>query len=339
MVRAALMLLLLSGCGREPGPAAPAPRPAASSAPIGPVVVYDGREGTVMRSLLDVYQMQTRTIVELATANDPDSQARADLVILGSLAELQAAAEADAFRPVYDDTVAARIPDPLRDAESRWTTLSVRPRPVFYDPGQVSAAEAATVTDYSDLGTDTWRSRLCLSSSKVPGNRVLVASLIDRFGVRDAEIRVRNWVANLATLPYETDAQLIAAVADGACAIGIADGGDLQRFAAAHQGQQLQTIEFAAPGSMVIDISGAGVARHAKHPDGAVRLLKWLTESSFNSMFAAQTHEYPANSDAAPDGMRPGAEIGDRIAALAPLSELGFRLEDAALLVERAHYP
>ncbi len=68
------------------------------------------------------------------------------------------------------------------------------------------------MNDYAALGDDIWRGKLCLSSSQVPGNRTLVAFLIRQYDLRDAEIVVRKWRANLATDVFADDVSLVGAI-------------------------------------------------------------------------------------------------------------------------------
>jgi iron(III) transport system substrate-binding protein len=44
-----------------------------------------------------------------------------------------------------------------------------------------------------------------------------------------------------------------------------------------------------------INISGAGVTKHAKHRDNAVKLIEFLTSSEAQNMVADANYEYPAN--------------------------------------------
>jgi len=338
-LRAILLLLLLAGCNQGPDTSAPGTQPASFAPNTGRVRVYDGRERRNLRPLLDIYEMQARTVVELVAEDDPTGRAGADLVILGGLADLWDAGEANRFRPAFAADLATRVPPGLRDEDSRWLPLSVRARLVFYDPEVVTADQAATVKRYADLGDEQWRGRLCLSSSALSGNRLLIAFLIREVGIRDTELIVRRWQANLAAPPFDSDASLVEATRNGDCAIGVADSAELERLASEHPARTLATVSFGSPNALAVDISGAGVARHAGNPEAAVALLKWLSDSSFNSMFAAHTFEYTVDLEAAPGNQAMIEQIRQSAAPPYSLTELGFQLDEARLLVERAHYP
>ena len=50
-----------------------------------------------------------------------------------------------------------------------------------------------------------------------------------------------------------------------------------------------------------MNVSGAGVIRHAKNPEEAVKLLEWLSGKEAQSSFASLNMEYPANPAIKPD--------------------------------------
>jgi iron(III) transport system substrate-binding protein len=57
-----------------------------------------------------------------------------------------------------------------------------------------------------------------------------------------------------------------------------------------------------------VNISGAGVTRHAKNPAGAQKLIEWLSSDQAQNLFADVNLEYPVNPKVAPDRRsRPGA--------------------------------
>jgi iron(III) transport system substrate-binding protein len=187
------------------------------------------------------------------------------------------------------------------------------------------------------LGDERWRERLCLSSSSLPENAVLVAFLIRRHGVRDAEIIVREWRANLATTVFPGDAELLEALADGRCGIGIVDSALLASFAGVRTGLPVAAHWFSERANTLTDISAAAVTRHATQPDAAEALLEWLSRPGPNGLFAGRRFEFPANPDAE---LASAVESGSgRLPDDTAYAELGFLLEEADLLVERARYP
>ena len=347
MIRNSLLGLMalgiLTACGNESPTSEVAQEQPAQS---GPLLVYASHDASRTASALDAYRSETGTRFQLRSDDmaerdprleNPLLMPKVDLFVGGSLAELWAVAEADALRPVSSELLAGNISEAMRDPESRWIALSSRARIVAYNTDLVSLDKIASVRDYTSLGDETWRDSLCLASSAVPGNRALIAFLIKQLGVRDAEITVRRWRENLAELVFANDVELIDAVASGKCAVGILDSNVFATYARARSDAPVAAYWFESPDTILFDISGAGVTRHAADPDGAKALLEWLTTVTPNALFAAQNFEFPANSDS-----QTGAAISawsEFVTEPASLSELAFLLEDADRLIERARYP
>jgi iron(III) transport system substrate-binding protein len=325
-------VLLFAACSGEAPSESAAPE-VVTEAPghAGPLVVRASRPPQIMIPVLDAWRAETGGQFELVNAEEGDAYAQADLVILHSLADSWDMAEADELRPIYSETAQQNIDPRLRDAESRWYGLSKRGRVVVYDPSTVAAEELATLVDYASLRDERWRERLCLSSSSIGGNRLLVASLISRNDLREAELIVRAWRANLAGPVLPDDEALLEAIADGACQIGIADSHD----AAATDGVSIHW--FDDPATILVDVTTAGVSRHAIDPDRATGLLEWLTTETPNALFAIQDLELPANPASPAGNIVSGYTV--HLSKPASLSDLGFLIEEADLLVERARYP
>ena len=87
---------------------------------------------------------------------------------------------------------------------------------------------------------------------------------------------------------------------------------------------------------MHVNVSGAGITKHAKHPAAAKALLEWLSSDEAQGIFAAVNMEYPANPAVAADPVVKA--WGDFKADQLNVSEAG-RLQAAAIkLMDRAGY-
>ena len=218
-----------------------------------------------------------------------------------------------------------------------WHALAGRARIAVYNRNLADASQVATVVDYGSIGDDVWRGKVCLSASGVQGNRSLIAFLIMNHGARNAELIVRGWQANLAAPVFGDDAELLQAIAEGNCAIGIADSNDLAAFVRSRPGTPVAAQWFADGSPAYLDVTGAGVTRHAENPEGATLLLEWLTSEQPNALVAALGLEFPANANAPMDtSLMPWSEY---VAESMRVSEIGYFLLDAEKLAERAHYP
>ena len=335
-------VLIVTACGSE------APPPADSAMPevTDPVTVYTVEDIAATSAVLESWRAASGSAFEVVTDDRPDGAPRrqnfsvrtgTDLFVAGSLAEVWAVAEADELRPVYSDVVDANVAANFRDPESRWVALSRRARVVAYNFARVEAEMLSGVDSYAALGDEQWQGRLCVSSSTVPGNRSLIAFLIDRHGARDAELIVRSWRQNLAVAYLADDEALLEALADGRCGIGIVDSARLAAMTAGDPGATVAAHWFADASNLLTDISAVAITRHAKQPEAARVLLEWLTGTEANALFAGRRFEFPVAESAAL-ATAVEAWVG-RMPPDAAYAELGFLLEESKLLAERARYP
>lgn len=341
--------IMLSSCADDAPPNTLPTDPGTShqTTPAGPAYlgVYASGNGDELRPLFDAFEAETGLRIQLVTGDYPEliekasgsgSSPHADILLLRSFTELWLAAERDVFRPSVSPQIAANVAPAFRDPESRWFAVSSYPRVLVFNAELVSATERALLQSYGSLAESAWRQKLCLSSSNVPGNAALVAHLIQRHGEREAELLVRGFKANTTLAEFDSDRDLIDAIANGRCAIGIAALNEVARARSLRRDLPLDVILFEAPDALLLDVSGVGIGRHADNPDGAAEFLAWLSTPSPNALHASLSFEFPVNRDAPLSvALRPFARAGTGNTTAAAL---GFFLEDARLLAERARY-
>ncbi len=336
----ALAFLVCAGCGGG------LPVDATEKADVGTVVVYSTFGEDIGKPVFEAYTAETGVMILLVTgefqvlkekAHKPGQDPAPDLFIADNVADLWQAAEQNVFRPTRSDVIARRIPAQLRDPEHLWVSFAVRARTVVYNTELTSDAERKSIADYASLGEESWRERLCLSSSTVPGNGSLIAMLINDHGIGAAELIVRGWRANFAASVFIDDTALLQAIAAGQCAVGIADSSEIARFLRMHAAANVAPHWFADDGVLHMNASGGGVTRHAQNPEGAASLLEWLTSAAANALFAGLTLEFPVNPHAAADASI--AAWSGFAANPVNVPSLGYLQEDAVRLAERARYP
>jgi len=325
---AILLIAATAGCGSDFGGESADP-----GTPGKAVVVYTPESAGSLDALMREFQSATGMGYSLVSPDVAEPMAQADVYFGESFADLWESAEADHLRPI-DPSLGKLIAAPkLADPERRFLPLSALMRGIVFNEHLVSAEEARTITDFSALADDRWRGRLCLSSSAVDGNRLLVAHLIRQYGVQEAEIAVRGWLANLAEGIVDSDADLLLAIEARRCALGILDFRWIGRSGWPQGVSPYPDIG----GPLLLDIRGAGISRHARSPEAARHLLEWLLSARGNSAYARGWQQVPLSREIGFDrwdefNWRPFAEVE------AQLSELGFLLEEADRLAERAGY-
>jgi iron(III) transport system substrate-binding protein len=241
-------------------------------------------------------------------ANSP-----ADVLITVDAGRLWRADQAGLFQPVRSPTLEARIPPNLRHPQGHWFGFSSRARLILYNKAAVKPGE---VERYEDLADPKWRDRICIRSGANIYNQSLLGSLIAALGEAEAEAWAGGVVANFARDPKGGDTDQIRSVAAGECDIGVANSYYYVRLASSKKAADRETAEavgvvFPNQGDRGahINVSGAGVLKHAPHRDAAVKFLEYLASAEAQSYFADGNNEYPVVEGVAPNAALRG--LGD----------------------------
>jgi len=266
------------------------------------LVVYSARNEQLIKPMFDAYTKETGVNIKFITDKEGALLQRlkaegentpADMLITVDAGNLWEAAREGLLKEVQSRILSANIPAHLRDPGNQWFGLSVRARTIFFNNQKVKPAELST---YEDLGSPKWKGRVCLRSSKKVYNQSLVAMMIGEHGEARAEQIVKSWVANLATDPYADDTKMLEAIAAGQCDVGIANTYYFGRLMEKKPGLTLGIFWPNQKANGVhVNVSGAGITKHAKHEKEAIKLLEWLSSDKAQNLFADVNFEYPAN--------------------------------------------
>jgi iron(III) transport system substrate-binding protein len=221
----------------------------------------------------------------------------ADVLVTVDAGRLWRAEQMGLFQPLKSKILQERIPGELRHPEGLWFSFSLRARPIFYAKGSVNPAE---IRDYEDLVDPKWKGRICVRSSSAMYNLSLMSSMIAGAGPVRAEEWARGVVANMARDPKGGDTDQIKAVASGECRIAIANTYyyvRLLKSAKAEERADAAKVGVVFPNQggrgTHVNVSGAGVLKHAPHRDAAVKFLEYLASDEAQRYFANGNNEYP----------------------------------------------
>ena len=307
------------------------------------VVVYSARKEHLIKPLFDRYTKETGVSIRYITdkagpllqrLRAEGKRTPADMLITVDAGNLWHAAESGVLAEVDSPVLNANVPVNLRDPKGRWYGLSERARTIVYSTERVAADQ---LSSYEDLADPRWKGRLCLRTSKKVYNQSLVATLIARHGEEKAEAIVRGWVANLAAAPYSNDTKAMQAVEAGQCDVTIVNTYYFGRLQKKQPDIKLALFWANQDSSGVhINVSGAGVTTHAKHPAAAQKLLEWLSSETAQAEFAGSNMEYPVNAKVAADATV--SAWGRFKADELNVNEAGRQQAAAIRLMDRAGY-
>jgi iron(III) transport system substrate-binding protein len=215
---------------------------------------------------------------------------RADVLITVDGANLWRAEQAGLLAPVRSSRLERSVPPDLRDPDGTWFALTQRARTIMRSTERVEGGEVET---YEQLGDPRWKGSLCLRSGTSEYNVSFVADRLAKDGRDDTERMLRRWMANDPEV-LGSDADVLEAIADGRCDVGLANSYYLGRELEDDPGFPVAIVwaDQAGRGTHV-NLSGAGVLRASDRYPEAVALLEHLTGPGPQAALAENNHELP----------------------------------------------
>ena len=224
----------------------------------------------------------------------------ADVLITVDAGRLWRAEQLDFFQPLKSAVLEARIPAALHHPNGLWFGFSVRARVIAYDKSKIKAGE---ITTYEDLADPKWKGKICVRSGSHVYNLSLGSSMIGAIGEAKTEAWAKALVANFARTPKGGDTDQLNAVAAGECQIALVNTYYYARLARSTKPEEREVAEklgIVTPNQAAgqrgthINISGAGVMKHAPNRDNAQKFLEYLASDEAQRYFADGNNEWPA---------------------------------------------
>ena len=222
----------------------------------------------------------------------------ADVLITVDAGRLWRAEQLGLFQPMKSEVLDKRIPASLREPGGLWFGFSTRARLIAYNKAKVRAGEIQT---YEELADPKWKGRVCMRSSTSIYNLSLMGALIDHLGEAKAQAWAQGVRANLAVDPKGGDTDQLKSVAAGECDVTVSNQYYYARLLRSQKPDERQIgerIGVVFPNQKTwgthVNISGAGVLKHAPNREAAVRFLEYLASDEAQRYFADGNNEWPA---------------------------------------------
>lgn len=219
----------------------------------------------------------------------------ADILITVDASRLEVADRLGLFQPIRSAVLDQRVPAGLRTPN--WIAFSTRARVIVHNKVAVKKED---VQSYEALADPKLKGQVCMRSGSHPYNLSLGAAVIAHDGEVKAEQWARGLVANFARSPKGGDTDQLLAVAAGECGVTISNTYYLVRLM-----RSTKPADQEAVGKLGIvwpnqkswgthvNVSGAGILKHAPHRDAAQKFLEYLASDEAQGYFANGNNEWP----------------------------------------------
>ena len=307
--------------------------------------IYSHRQPFLIEPFLDAYEKETGTIINVVYASKGLAQrllaegenSPADVVLTVDIARLHVYADKDLLAQTNSEKLMKAVPEHLRDPQNRWFAFSKRARvlAVFKEIDDIDQLKR-----YEDLADPRWKGRICSRPGSHVYNRALVASIIHASGKDKALAWAQGVLDNLARRPQGNDRAQVKAIYQGVCDVAIINNYYYVKLKSSNNPDHkawAENVTLVFPnqedrGSHV-NISGGGVAKHAKNKQEAVRFLEFLTAKKSQELYGTVNFEYPIRKDVAlsPELELLGAFKEDTM----PISRIAELAKEAQKIIDR----
>jgi len=234
---------------------------------------------------------------------------KADLYITADAGRLGAFQAKGMFQKASSSALKKAIPSNFRS--SYWFGIAKRARVIYYAPSRLSENDLQGLT-YEDLADPYWKGKVVIRKSNNVYNQSLVASLIANNGKKKTAEWAKGIVNNMARKPKGNDRAQILAVAAGEAELAVANTYYIALMLSGKKGPEQQAaakkVRPFFPNQdgrgTHMNISGAGVLKHAPNKKNAIKLLEFLLTKEAQQHIVNNTFEYPMI-----DGVKPNKLI------------------------------
>ena len=288
------------------------------------VNIFSARHYDSDIQLYEKFTSQTGIKVNVVSGKDKALQKRiaeegadciGDLYITADAGRLGAfQAEGMLQKAGWSKAIKSAVPAQFRTAH--WVGIAKRARIIYYSPERVGANELNGMT-YEGLADPKWKGRLVIRKSNNIYNQSLVASLIKNNGKSSTSNWAKAVVGNMARTPKGNDRAQIMAVAAGEADIAVANTYYHALMLSGKKGEEQQAaakkVRPFFPNQQDrgthINISGAGMLKHAPNKVNAIQLIEFLLSSEAQNHIVNNTFEYPMIAGVAPSDLVPGKDM------------------------------
>ena len=311
------------------------------------VTIYTHRHYPSDEALYQQFTKETgiKVVVRKGKANElikkieiEGEKTEADILITVDVGRLHLAQEKGVLQGVSSEKLNKNVPEHLRHKEGYWYALTKRARVVVYHKDRVNPQDLST---YEDLASDKWKGKIAVRSSSNVYNQSLLASIIVANGKEKAQAWANSVVSNMERTPTGNDRDQVKEVATGKADLAIINTYYLGKLLTSDNADEVnagKAVKIFFPNQngrgTHVNISGAGVTKHAKNKENAIKLIEFLTGKEAQKTFAQVNYEYPVHPQVKPSELV--ASWGEFKEDKVNLAELGVNNKEAVKIFDVA---
>lgn len=339
----AIALLLTACTGGKPPAQTPAPDPgpaepsgqsdSAPATPVGPVVVYSGRNENLVGPLLAAFTDATGIEVQVkygstselaATLLEEGSRSPADLFFSQDGGALGALSHAGLLAKLPDDLL-NQVDSRFRAQNGEWVGTSARARVVAYNTERVNPAELPdSIWGYTE---PEWKGRI----GWVPGNASF-HTFVTALRKLEGDAKALEWLQAIqANEPrvYQNNNVAVTGTAAGEVDVAFVNHYYLYRHLKEHgESFTARNHYMSGDAGALVNVAGVAVLKSAGNSEGALKLAEWLLSEEAQRMVVQENGEYPLHPEVAPPfEMPPLSELDVPDLDLSELEDLEGTLE------------
>ena len=220
----------------------------------------------------------------------------ADILVTVDAGRLHRAVESGVLSPMDPSIFPSALNKQYIDANNLWVALTLRARLIAYSKERVDPSSLSTMEDLAD---PKWKGKILVRSSSNLYNQSLMASIIAHDGTEKASSWAENVVANFAREPKGNDRDQVKAIYAGEGDIAIVNSYYIGKLLSSTEEAEVKAGESVGvffpnqERGTHVNISGAGICKHAPNRKNAEALIKFLLSEDIQGMYSEGNHEYP----------------------------------------------
>ena len=319
------------------------------------VNLYSYRQEFLLRPFLKVFEEKTGIKVNvfftkkglIERLKSEGKNTPADAVLTVDIGNLSTIANLGLFQTFDSKIISKNIPKKFRHENNLWVGLSARARIIYYSKDRIDLKD---LKSYKDLTNKKFKGKICSRSGLHNYNLALLSSMIHHHGEEYSLKWAKTIKENLARKPQGNDRAQVKAISEGLCDLALGNTYYMGKMLEnpKQRGWAASTGIFFPDQKGVgthVNLSGAGITKHAKNKENAIKLIEFLSGDLAQHMYAHVNHEYPLKKGVnlslivqSFGKMQDGIDKGSFKQDLTSLPKLGSLREKAIRIMQKAGF-